>query len=88
MTTTVPRGAVSSPAMTPEAGSTGGVGDAEEDSVMAEGLRVMSATEAGWDAVDAVFATEAGARNCWCQFHVLPNADAALTTRESRRELS
>ena len=53
---------------------------------MTDGLRIIPAAEAGWDAVEAVFASEASARNCWCQFHVLPNADAALTTRESRRE--
>jgi len=30
---------------------------------------------------------EAGSRNCWCQFHVLANAEAAKTTRDSRPEL-
>ena len=54
---------------------------------MATELRVVPAREAGWDAVEAVFLAEAGARNCWCQFHILTNADAAHTTRESRREL-
>ncbi len=51
------------------------------------GLRVVPAREAGWDAVETVFQTEASARNCWCQFHVLPNAEAAHTDRESRRAL-
>lgn len=50
-------------------------------------LRVVPASVAGWAAVEAVFATEASARNCWCQFHVLANADAAALTRESRRAL-
>jgi GNAT superfamily N-acetyltransferase len=54
---------------------------------MTDRLQIVPAPEAGWAAVEAVFATEAGARNCWCQFHVLSNADAALTTRESRREM-
>lgn len=54
---------------------------------MATELSVVPAREAGWGAVEAVFLAEAGARNCWCQFHILTNADAAHTTRESRREL-
>jgi len=37
--------------------------------------------------VEAVFLAEASARNCWCQFHVLSNADAATTNRDTRRDL-
>lgn len=51
------------------------------------GIRVVPAREAGWDAVDSVFQTEASARNCWCQFHVLASADAARTDRASRRAM-
>lgn len=50
-------------------------------------LSVVPAGDAGWDAVESVFQTEAGARNCWCQFHVLANAGWRETTRESRRDL-
>ena len=50
-------------------------------------LKVVSAREAGWDAVETVFRTEASARNCWCQFHVLTNAAAARTDRDSRRAM-
>lgn len=50
-------------------------------------LTVVAASDAGWDAVEAVFRTEASSRNCWCQFHVLDNAAQKRTTRESRREL-
>ena len=48
-------------------------------------IEVVPAREAGWDAVESVFQTEASARNCWCQFHVLANSDAARTDRDSRR---
>ena len=51
------------------------------------GVRVVPAREAGWAAVESVFRTEASARSCWCQFHVLPNAEAARTDREDRRRL-
>ena len=51
------------------------------------GMRVVAATEAGWDAVDSVMQADASSRNCQCQFHILENADARRTTRESRREL-
>ncbi|MEV5072632.1 GNAT family N-acetyltransferase [Microbacterium sp. LMI12-1-1.1] len=51
------------------------------------GVRVVAATEAGWDAVDAVMQADASSRNCQCQFHILENADARLTTRQSRRDL-
>lgn len=50
-------------------------------------LRVVPAAVAGWAAVEAVLTSEASARNCWCQFHVLENKVAATTTRSSRREL-
>ena len=50
-------------------------------------LEVVAASAAGWPAVEAVFLAEASARNCWCQFHVLSNAEAATTNRESRRDL-
>lgn len=50
-------------------------------------LTIVSAAAAGWPAVESVMTTEASARNCWCQFHVLSNTEAATTTRESRREL-
>ncbi|WP_344090539.1 GNAT family N-acetyltransferase [Microbacterium deminutum] len=53
---------------------------------MAE-LRVLPARDAGWQAVDAVFQAEASARNCWCQFHVLSNRDAARSSRDTRRAL-
>jgi GNAT superfamily N-acetyltransferase len=48
-------------------------------------MKVVPARDAGWTAVETVFQTEASARNCWCQFHVLANADAARTDREARR---
>ena len=48
-------------------------------------MRVVPAREAGWDAVETVFQAEASARNCWCQFHVLANSEAASTDRVSRR---
>ena len=51
------------------------------------GMRVVAATEAGWDAVDSVMQADASSRNCQCQFHILENADARRTTRESRREM-
>ncbi len=54
---------------------------------MMYGLRIIPAAQAGWGAVEAVFASEASARNCWCQFHVLSNAEAAATDRESRRAM-
>jgi GNAT superfamily N-acetyltransferase len=54
---------------------------------MSEDVSVVSAANAGWDAVEAVFMSEATSRNCWCQFHVLDNAGHRDTTRESRREL-
>lgn len=50
-------------------------------------IDVIPAARAGWDAVAAVFATEASARNCWCQFHVLANAEWSRTSRQSRSEL-
>jgi GNAT superfamily N-acetyltransferase len=49
--------------------------------------RVVPAAEAGWPAVEAVLMTEASARNCWCQFHVLENREARETTRSTRRDL-
>lgn len=49
--------------------------------------RVISAREAGWDAVESLMMCDASTRNCWCQFHVLDNAAARETTRESRRDL-
>lgn len=51
------------------------------------GFSVVPAREAGWDAVEKVFLSEASARNCWCQFHVLANSDAARTDRDTRRAL-
>jgi GNAT superfamily N-acetyltransferase len=48
-------------------------------------MSVVPARDAGWTSVETVFQTEASARNCWCQFHVLANAEAARTDRESRR---
>ena len=51
------------------------------------GFRVAPAREAGWDAVEKVFLTEASARNCWCQFHVLASGSAARTDRDARRTL-
>ena len=50
-------------------------------------VRVLPATEAGWAAVDTVMQADASSRNCLCQFHILENADARRTTRESRRDL-
>ena len=50
-------------------------------------LEVIPASAAGWPAVEAVFLAEASARNCWCQFHVLSNAEAATTNRDTRRDL-
>jgi GNAT superfamily N-acetyltransferase len=50
-------------------------------------LTVVSARDAGWDAVESVFRSEASSRNCWCQFHILDNAEQRRTTRDSRREL-
>ena len=50
-------------------------------------ITVVPAAEAGWPAVEPVFQSEAGARNCWCQFHVLANSEQRETTRKSRREL-
>lgn len=50
-------------------------------------LRVVSAAQAGWSAVDAVMRSDATSRNCSCQFHVLTNVEQRVTTRESRREL-
>jgi GNAT superfamily N-acetyltransferase len=47
----------------------------------------VPAAEAGWNAVEAVMMTDASARNCWCQFHVLENRVQRATTRNSRREL-
>lgn len=51
------------------------------------GFSVVPAREAGWDAVEKVFLTEASARNCWCQFHVLANSEAAHTDRDARRTM-
>ena len=48
---------------------------------------MVPAAEAGWGAVESVFATDASTRNCWCQFHVLENRDQRSTTRDSRRAL-
>lgn len=50
-------------------------------------LRVVSAREAGWDAVESLMMCEASSRNCWCQFHVLDNRAACETTRKARRAL-
>jgi GNAT superfamily N-acetyltransferase len=50
-------------------------------------FRVLPAREAGWQAVEEVLMSEASARNCWCQFHVLENSAARKTTRTSRRDL-
>ncbi len=52
-----------------------------------EAIEVVSAADAGWDAVEAVLVSDASARNCWCQFHVLENTEAKQTTRSSRRVL-
>ena len=50
-------------------------------------IAMVPAREAGWDAVESVFQSEASARNCWCQFHVLTNGDAAQTNRDTRQAL-
>jgi GNAT superfamily N-acetyltransferase len=50
-------------------------------------IRVVPAGEAGWEAVESVFRTDASTRNCWCQFHVLDNREQRSTTRDSRRRL-
>jgi len=49
-------------------------------------IRVVPAGEAGWEAVESVFTTDASSRNCWCQFHVLDNREQRSTTRDSRRK--
>lgn len=54
---------------------------------MTTSLRVVTAPEAGWEALESVMSCDASSRNCWCQFHVLDNAASRSTTRESRREL-
>lgn len=50
-------------------------------------LAVVPAAVAGWAAVESVLRAEATSRDCWCQFHVLANAEWRATTRESRRGL-
>lgn len=50
-------------------------------------IRVVSARDAGWDAVESLMMCDASTRNCWCQFHVLDNAAARETDRKSRRAL-
>ena len=50
-------------------------------------VRVVSASEAGWDAVESVMNADASSRNCQCQFHILENARARTSTPDSRREL-
>jgi len=50
-------------------------------------ILVVPAAQAGWRAVEAVLMTDASARNCWCQFHVLQNRESQTTTRDSRQEL-
>lgn len=50
-------------------------------------MKVVPAREAGWDLVETVFQTEASARNCWCQFHLLSNSESARTDRDSRRSM-
>lgn len=54
---------------------------------MSTALSVKPAAEAGWEAVEAVLSTDASARNCWCQFHVLTNRESRATTRDTRRRL-
>ena len=54
---------------------------------MTASLRIIPAREAGWSAVEGVMRAEATSRNCWCQFHALPNRDWAVSTVDSRREL-
>lgn len=51
------------------------------------GLRVVPAAAAGWDAVQSVMMSEATARHCWCQFHVLLNKDQQARTGEDREAL-
>lgn len=48
---------------------------------------VVPAAEAGFAAVETVMMCGASSRNCWCQFHVLSNAEQAGTTRQDRRLL-
>jgi GNAT superfamily N-acetyltransferase len=50
-------------------------------------LDIVPAAVAGRAAVEAVLLDEATSRDCWCQFHVLSNAQWRDTTRESRHEL-
>ncbi|MDO7881294.1 GNAT family N-acetyltransferase [Salinibacterium soli] len=50
-------------------------------------IDIVPAAVAGRAAVEAVLRDEATSRDCWCQFHVLSNAQWRDTTRESRREL-
>lgn len=50
-------------------------------------IDVVSASAAGWEAVEAVLTADASTRNCWCQFHVLENRVAKQTTRQSRKVL-
>jgi GNAT superfamily N-acetyltransferase len=50
-------------------------------------MTIIPAADAGWEAVESVFESNASARNCWCQFHVLDNATARTTTRASRRSM-
>ena len=50
-------------------------------------IRVVPAGDAGWEAVESVFNTDASTRNCWCQFHVLENREQRETTRDSRKKL-
>lgn len=50
-------------------------------------LRVVPASDVGWDAVESVFLADATSRDCWCQFHLLTNAEWHAETRESRKTL-
>lgn len=50
-------------------------------------LEVIPARTAGWAAVEAVLSAEATSRDCWCQFHLLSNAEWRETSRESRHAL-
>jgi GNAT superfamily N-acetyltransferase len=54
---------------------------------MDDDIRLEEVDGSDWAVVEVVFSSEASARNCWCQFHVLDNATAARTTRPMRRDL-
>lgn len=54
---------------------------------MIDDLQINPVEGCNWAEVETVFSSEASARNCWCQFHVLDNTTAAQTTRTTRRDL-